>query len=325
MTSTQLHVPAILGIIATFGAFSSFGCSSSSDDSDDGKKMSSTSAGNGNSAGSGSSSAGNSSSGGSNGSSAGSGSSDAGSGSSKAGSGNSTAGSGSGGGAPSGCGPAPADCSAAAALKSMPISDFEAGKGWYLFANPDDAAGKTEPAAGDNISAAEITCPSGGRCGSSFAQHVSGSGFTSYGPSLSQDFLYKDGETAMVVGMPIDASDYTGVMFWARKGDTAGATPTLRLIVNDETTHELGGICDPKAAPGAGGKASDACWDGWMTERAMASTWTLVKVPFSVLKQGGFGKKGEAIKADKLYGLTFQMPNMAKFDFWIDDVSFYKE
>jgi hypothetical protein len=154
---------------------------------------------------------------------------------------------------------------------------------------------------------------------------VSGKGFTSYGPSLSSDFVYKDGTTGMLVGEPKDGSMYTGVAFWARKGDTAGAAPTLRLIVNDVTSHELGGFCDPKAAPGAGGKESDACWDGWMTERALASTWTLVKVPFAALKQGGFGKKGEAIQPDKLYGLTFQMPNMATFDFWIDDVVFYKE
>jgi hypothetical protein len=174
--------------------------------------------------------------------------------------------------------------------------------------------------------AEEIACPLGGRCGmSNFAQHVSGGGFTTYGPSLSNDFLYKDAMTMMVVGVPMDASMYTGIMFWARKGDKAGAAPTLRLIVNDVTTHELGGVCDPKAAPGSGGMKSNACWDGWMTEKALPSTWTLVKVPFTVLKQGGFGMKGDAIQPDKLYGLTFQMPNMATFDFWIDDVAFYKE
>jgi hypothetical protein len=118
---------------------------------------------------------------------------------------------------------------------------------------------------------------------------------------------------------------FSGIAFWARKGDTPGAAPTLRLIVNDITSHELGGVCNPASAPGAGGEASDACWDGWMTERALPSIWTLIKVPFAALKQGGFGQAGEAIQPDKLYGLTFQMPNMATFDFWIDDVVFYKE
>jgi hypothetical protein len=316
-----IHTPGLFGILA-LGALvssaSSVGCSSNADDnSGTGAPLAST-------AGKSASSTAGSGSGGSASSAAGT-SSSAGMSSSSAGTATNTAG-GSGSTPASSCGPVATDCTAAAALKTEPISDFEAGKGWFLFANADDAGGSTVPAAGDNIMAAEITCPTGGRCGSSsFAQHVTGKGFTSYGPSLSSDFVYKDGTSGMLVGEAKDESMFTGVAFWARKGDTAGAAPTLRLIVNDVTSHELGGVCDPKAAPGAGGKASDACWDGWMTERALPSTWTLIKVPFAAMKQGGFGKKGEAIQPAKLYGLTFQMPNMATFDFWIDDVVFYKE
>jgi hypothetical protein len=210
-------------------------------------------------------------------------------------------------------------------MEKMALGDFENGQGWYLYANPDDAGGTTEPAAGANIAAAEITCPTGGLCGaSSFAMHVSGGGFTSYGPSLSNDWVYES-EEMTVVGEPLDGSTFTGIAFWTRKGDSAGAAPTLRMIVNDVSTHAQGGVCDPEAAPGSGGEASEACWDGWMTERAVPSTWTLVKVPFSALAQGGFGKTAEAIDTSKIYGVTFQMPNMADFDFWIDDVSFYKE
>ena len=231
------------------------------------------------------------------------------------------------GGQPSGgdaCAPDPSECTAASSMEKMALADFENGTGWFLFANPDDTGAMTEPAAGANIPAAEITCPSSGLCASSiFAMHVTGSGFTSYGPSLSNDWVYES--EMMVVGEPLDASAYTGVAFWARKGDTAGAAPTLRLIVNDVNTHAQGGVCDPEALPSAAGEPSEACWDGWMTERAMPSKWTLIKIPFSVLAQGGFGKPAEAIDTTKIYGLTFQMPNMADFDFWIDDVSFYAE
>ncbi len=248
-------------------------------------------------------------------------------GSATAGTSSSSAGTASGGSPSSGdaCAPDPSACTAASAMEKMALADFENGMGWYLFANPADTEAITEPAAGGNIPAAEITCPSSGLCGSSsFAMHVSGSGFTEYGPSLSNDWVYQD-DMMMVVGEPLDASAYTGVAFWARKGDTAGAAPTLRLIVNDVNTHAQGGVCDPEAAPGSGGEASEACWDGWMTERAMPSSWTLIKVPFSVLAQGGFGKPAEAIDTSKIYGITFQMPNMADFDFWIDDVAFYAE
>ncbi len=222
------------------------------------------------------------------------------------------------------CAPAADACSSADAMQTLPISDFENGMGWYLFANPDDVAGTTDPVAGSNILAAEISCPTGGLCGSSsFAMHVSGAGFTSYGPSLSSDYVYKDGDE--VIGMPVDVSTYTGVAFWARKGDTAGAAPTLKLTINDVNSHELGGVCDPAAMPGSEAEPSDACWDGWATERALPSTWTLIKVPFSALAQNGFGKAAEAIDTTQVYGLSFQMPNMATFDFWIDDVAFYKE
>jgi hypothetical protein len=316
MTSNKAQFSGFFGALGIALALPALGCSSKADDTDTSGSTSSK-------AGTSSSSGGNVATTGGN--AAVSGSATTTGGNTSAGSSTTTSGGG-GSSATSSCGPSADECSAAAALMTMPISDFEAGKGWFLFANADDKTGKTTPAAGDNISAEEITCPAGGRCGaSSFAQHVSGGGFTSYGPSLSQDFIYKDGMTMMPVGMPMDASKFTGVMFWARKGETAGAAATLRLIVNDVTTHELGGVCDPAAKPTSGGAEGDACWDGWMTERAMPSTWTLVKVPFTVLKQGGFGKKGEAIKPDQLYGLTFQMPNMAAFDFWIDDVSFYKE
>jgi hypothetical protein len=306
--------PGFFGILAATAALHSAGCSSSSGegDSDEPDNMSSAGTSSTPSGGSTSAAAGTNSA-------------------PQAGSSSTPGGSGSEGGssgspAVSSCGPVETECSAASAMETAPISDFETGQGWYLFANPDDAGGSTMPAAGANIMAEEIMCPLGGRCGaSSFAQHVSGKGFTSYGPSLSSDFVYKDGMTQELVGEAKDASMFTGIAFWARKGDTAGAAPTLRLIVNDATSHELGGVCNPASAPGAGGEPSDACWDGWMTERALPSTWTLIKVPFTALKQGGFGQAGEAIQPAQLYGLTFQMPNMATFDFWIDDVVFYKE
>lgn len=234
-------------------------------------------------------------------------------------------GNGGSGGTPVVCGPvepSAADCTAWTAATPLSVSDFEGGQGWFLFKNPADLGGTTTPAAGTNITPDQLLCPVGGRCGvSSYAMHLTGMGFTSYGPSLSNDFYYKDMGTGMTVGQPQDASMYLGVAFWARLGDTLGVSPTLRVIVNDVTSHELGGVCDPLAAPGMG---SAACWNGWMTETPLTTKWALFKVPFSTLKQGDFGKLGTAIQPDKLYGLTFQMPAGASFDFWIDDVAFYK-
>src|SRR5689334_1146319 len=123
------HTPVLFGILALGAFVSSTGCSSKADDDGGGAGTPSTST-----AGTSTGSSAGSSSGGSPSGTAGT-SSSAGK-SSSGGSGGDA--SGTAGSAPaSSCGPVPADCTAAAALMTDPISDFETGKGWYLFANAD--------------------------------------------------------------------------------------------------------------------------------------------------------------------------------------------
>jgi hypothetical protein len=251
-----------------------------------------------------------------------------------AGSGNSTAGTDSGAGTgtggsggsdnptPSSCDPSPEDCTAASEPGLLPVADFDVDMGWWLFANPDDPAGTTTPEAGANVATEEISCPTSGVCGASvLAMHVQGGGFTTYGPSLSHDFVYPDASGTGYTGEPVDASTYSGIMFWARRGDGMGLAPTIGITVNDVSSHPAGEVCDAMATPGAMG--SEACFDGWWAQKPLTAKWTLVKIPFAMLKQQGFGKEVEALQPDKIYGISFNLP-MQKFDFWISDVSFYK-
>jgi len=229
--------------------------------------------------------------------------------------------------------PAQNDCDSAASLITKMVSDFEDGSGWSLFANPDDVSGMTTPSVGSNTGSTAIQCPSSGRCGTShMGLHVTGSGFNTYGPVLTHDYAYSDGNGG-TSGTVEDVSAYAGILLWARRGETANANATLRVILNDVTSSPGGQVCDAAAkagqnVPAADGgtevTTSDACWDGWMSETSVPTAWTLVKIPFSALKQGGWGKVGAKFMPDQLYGLTFQMPSHASFDFWIDDVAFYK-
>lgn len=219
------------------------------------------------------------------------------------------------------CAPEPADCAAETDLDTLPFADFDIDMGWWLFANPDDPDGSTTPAAGANIGTEEITCPATGLCSTSvLAMHVSGGGFTTYGPTLSHDLVYP-AEDEGYTGTPIDASEYTGVMFWARKGDMQGLSPAIGITINDASSHPAGGYCDAEATPKPG---SDACFDGWFAQKPVTSKWTLVKIPFSSLKQQGFGKEAMAFDPATVHGITLNLP-MQNFEFWIGDVAFYKE
>lgn len=245
-------------------------------------------------------------------------------GSSSAGTGSSDAGSApvAGGDA---CAPAPDDCTASSAAGSLPFADFGSEQGFYLFANADDPMGTTTPEAGLNLVPEEIVCPAGGLCGgaAAYAMHVSGGGFTTYGPSLSKDHVYPSTATpGTYEGMAQDVSTYTGIQFWARKGSATG-NPQIGVTLNDDTSSPAAGLCDETATPGAAG--SKACFDGFYAKVSATSSWKLYKIPFSMLKQQGFGNKAAdgMFHADKLHGVSFNLP-MQTFDLWIGNVSFYQ-
>jgi len=206
----------------------------------------------------------------------------------------------------------------------LPFADFGSDQGFYLFANAADAMGMTTPEAGVNLVPEEIVCPAGGLCGGSaaYAMHVSGGGFTTYGPSLSKDHVYPSSTMpGTFEGMPQDVSTYTGVQFWARKGSATG-NPQIGITLNDDTSSPAAGLCDEAATPGVA--MSTACFDGFYAKISATSSWKLYKIPFSMLKQQGFGNKSAdgMFHPDKLHGISFNLP-MQTFDLWIGNVAFY--
>jgi hypothetical protein len=68
----------------------------------------------------------------------------------------------------------------------------------------------------------------GKRCESEFGMHVTGADFSEWGAVLSLGFRYTSKEE------PVDLSEFEGVMFWARTGDTHSSN--VRIQFQDSTT-----------------------------------------------------------------------------------------
>lgn len=197
--------------------------------------------------------------------------------------------------------------------------------GWYTYKDT-TAAGMITPATGVSpIPAEEIK--GGGRCmgaNSEFGLHVLGAGFDEWGSGTGTDLAFQSPPANAPVGtmgkrVGYDATAFTGIAFWAKLGDTAGASPGVRLNVKDIQTDPDGMMCSTAMPNGA-----MACHDDFGKNIALTSQWKKYTVLFAEMTQSNFGKKYEGIKKDKLYAIQFQFPKSAKFDMWLDDLHFTK-
>ncbi len=147
----------------------------------------------------------------------------------------------------------------------------------------------------------------GGRCDSQYAMRITGAGFRDWGAVLSVAFRFD------AVQEPVDFSEYDGVMFWARVGETHSSD--VRMQFQDSTTHPGGGSCNEAE----GGE--DACWDGWGTELAPLGTdWKLYQIRFASLAQRNYGLQGDAFDTEHVYSMDFDVQQDSVFDLWLDDL-----
>jgi hypothetical protein len=156
----------------------------------------------------------------------------------------------------------------------------------------------------------------GGRCGSVYANRVTGHGFGVWAVmNVSFGWGSVDGGPAQL--LPYDASFRTGIIFWARIGDTSSAN--VRLNITDKYSNDQGGICDKTVASGPTG-----CYDHFGTPlTGLSTTWHQFKVPFRGLTQLGFGIPRPTLDTTSLYTIDFSLPTGTTFDLWVDDISFY--
>jgi hypothetical protein len=196
-------------------------------------------------------------------------------------------------------------------LKLTPIDDMEDGNGsilssagaWYTY--NDMTVGATQaPIVGDPFMMTAVPKANGP---SKMAANTTGNGFTTWGAGFGFD-LNNDG----VAKKAFDASQYSGITFWALAG--AGATTSIRFNVGDSQTT-------PEA-----GKCGMMCSDDFGANVTLTGDWQQFTFRFADMKAVNWSKANlPAIDKAGLYYVHFQASQSTIFDIWIDDISFFTE
>jgi Carbohydrate binding domain (family 11) len=169
----------------------------------------------------------------------------------------------------------------------------------HWFIGKDDKGTTVEPSSvSGNLS-------DGGANGTKKALHVTGktaSGDGAWGVEVNADFA---------PGRPqYDASQYAGVSFFIKSGSTK--TKTIRFKASDVNTNPTGGVCK-------------ACFNHFGKDIKLTPEWQEVTVSFAQMKQlAGWGDPFPAITPSKLYDIEFAVASGQQFDFWVDEIKFFK-
>jgi endoglucanase len=171
---------------------------------------------------------------------------------------------------------------------------------WYTFV---DKAGST-------------VTPMAGEQGGTFAMTEGGAN----GSKLAANFKGKIGTGALVfsgLGLNFvdpkdkyDASAFTGVAFFAKRGDES--TGKVRLKVPDGNTDPEGGVCSE-------------CFNDFGGDLNLTTEWRKYVFPFQTMAQmpGWGAPRKPHVKPATIYGLQWQVNTPgAAYDIWIDDVQF---
>jgi len=184
---------------------------------------------------------------------------------------------------------------------------------WWTGGDPMSPNASIDP----NGEASAELIPGGGRCGSLHAMHVTGQGFTLWA-EITASMRYGSVDGGAPGLLPYDAHTRTGLVFWARIGDTSGSQ--VRLAVSDKYSRPEGGFCDASTAA----TTSTACYDTFGVDLApLSTTWTQFQVPFAGLGQRNFGLPRPSLDTSSIYSIDFNFQPGEIFSFWIDDISFY--
>jgi len=190
------------------------------------------------------------------------------------------------------------------------IDDLEDGDGrilansgrqgpWHVFNSSDTGAGKG------------ITPEKGGANGSEYAMHTSGMGYTFAGLGFGLNNADSTPESAQ--SKAYDASAWAGVVFMVKAGSTGSASLRVEAPMRDFVPTERGGTC------------TGNCWNvyGFTVTTPLTTTWQEVRVPFASLQRESGSTP--AFDPKQLMTISFKHTgNNDRFDFWIDDVRFYK-
>jgi hypothetical protein len=181
------------------------------------------------------------------------------------------------------------------------ILELEGRSGAWYVAN--DGSGQQTPRAGVPPVPSTLM-PARGQ--STRGAHTFGGPFNSWG-ALIGTTLASEG----AAGAAYDLSGYQGIRLWVRSA-ALGPNAARKVRFNLRTPATvMGGGCS-------------VCGDHFGADIPLTAQWVQVEVPFSSLKQVGFGMPKPA-KADltQALGIELLFAVNVSFDLWLDDIELY--
>jgi hypothetical protein len=191
------------------------------------------------------------------------------------------------------------------------IDDFEDGNAaiveqqgrsgtWYIV---NDGKGMQTPRA-DELLTPSLLSPA--RSQSQHGAHTFGGPFQTWGALIGTSLA-----SSSELGIPYDVGGHQGLKLWVRSGATSQyAAKQVRLNLPTPGTNTGGGCT--------------VCSDHYGADVALTSKWTQVTVPFSSLKQVGWGRP-HLVSPDLAHvtSIQFLFPANVSFDLWLDDIELY--
>ncbi len=170
---------------------------------------------------------------------------------------------------------------------------------WYFY--NDETADATQ----------DLEVDGSGADGSDFALHTSGEGHTRWGAGVG--FTLNEGvedEDGKVRQCSYDASYYDGIQFYAKGNDV---NVRVKLIVPEVIPVSEGGRCEA------------SCFDDHGLDFTFTDEWKLYQVPFSAVQQAGWGFDAGPFDPSVIRMIQFQTDRGAEFDYWLDELEFYRD
>jgi hypothetical protein len=153
----------------------------------------------------------------------------------------------------------------------------------------------------------------GGANGSKFAMHTTGMGYTFAGLGFGLNNADSTPESAQ--SKAYDAAAWTGIAFMIKGGSGASAKLRIEAPTREFVPTDRGGTC------------TTGCWNvyGAAVSAQLTTMWQEVRVSFASM-QREMGGTTPPFDATQIMGISFKHTgNNDSFDFWIDDVRFYKD
>ena len=149
----------------------------------------------------------------------------------------------------------------------------------------------------------------GGRAGSSYAAHTTGSGYSLWGAGMGLSLNAQDGLTC-----GYDASACRGISFWAKSDSTAPDTVRLRIATEETTPQRTGGSC--------GAPYETWCHNDFGVAVTLSADWKQYRFDWDELSQeGGWGLM-TGFNPTRIVLLQWQVSSNVSFDFWVDEIAF---